>query len=173
MLSINLRDKYYQLSAERYSTREKMRLAIEEAKAPHLLAAREAEAQVSESFKGKLKALDAEVIEAKALWDAQAVAEAVEEAKTKTYGNGLMVGDIVCEWQKPYSWAPYTTTGNRGVVSIWRPDSDHPVNQCSGYPEPGEVYIRLLKKDGTPSKEFRKWINNWYKEGVVPVSKKA
>ena len=43
------------------------------------------------------------------------------------------------------------TNGKLGVVQIRRVDSQFPANATWGRPEIGQAFVRLLKKDGTPS----------------------
>lgn len=46
-----------------------------------------------------------------------------------------------------------------GVVEIRRTDTKFPANQRWGLPDLGDPFVRLLKKDGTPSLKLDRW--NW------------
>ncbi len=66
-------------------------------------------------------------------------------------------------------------TGRRGIFEVCTPETEFARNVCSyRRPKPGEVFIRVLKKDGTPGLAFEtsRWdgkFSNWLPEGKEPT----
>ena len=44
--------------------------------------------------------------------------------------------------------------GQLGVIEVWTKESRYPDNMRWGMPHPGDIVIRFLKKDGSPSLKF-------------------
>ncbi len=110
--------------------------------------------------------------------DRQRELERIAKANTKTM-SGVLVGGKVVEWAPKYRWAgpgDYVKTGVTGIVEICTHDSKFGSN-VSTYSQPtiGRLFVRLLKKDGTPSLKFVGAYTldgnlpyNWHPEGFDP-----
>lgn len=105
----------------------------------------------------------------------QAAHEAAQIELGKAATGGLPTG-ILVEWKPPevrYSsvrWPPQAT-GRRAVVEVWSKTSQG--RGSYGLPSVGDVVLRVLKKDGTPSVDFVKNPQShigrtWFPEGVTP-----
>lgn len=108
--------------------------------------------------------------------DHQEELERIAKASTGTLG-GAPVGGRVVEWKSKYRFSTeYVPSGVTGIVEICTHDSKFGYN-VSSYSQPGigKLFVRLLKKDGTPSLKFVGGYTldgnlpyNWYPEGVDP-----
>lgn len=95
-------------------------------------------------------------LEAKTARDTAAVALAAGAS-----GRAVPVGARVEEWRKKEvgGWRKEWTnqlvaTGRRGIVEVFTPQSEYPDNRGAWRrPRIGDFVIRLLKKDGSPSKD--------------------
>lgn len=132
---------------------------------------RSAEAEVNAiiraEFAERIASAEQAVRAAKELVDAEKIAS----VKPK-YGPDI----VLCEWIGHFCagtvpW--YTSTGKRGRMEVWTKDSKVSSN-LAGYSIPyiGDVVIRLLKADGSPSLKIirGKWDieNSWLPEGQKP-----
>lgn len=109
--------------------------------------------------------------------EAQQLVEAEKEriALSETL-HPYSLGTRMVEWSYPrrlYSQATVQNrvlTGRVGVLEIITNKSEHPANKTYGLAERGELVIRILKKDGTPSKVYerlnRRWNLQWVPEGT-------
>jgi hypothetical protein len=98
------------------------------------------------------------------------IAAGKERLAEMNYGRGTLI-----EWsthkenwynlQQRY-W--YYRTGRKGFLAVWDRDAEYPDNMRHSYtlPQLGDLYIRLLKKDGKPGRQFYKWhgdaVPNWW-----------
>lgn len=118
--------------------------------------------------------------------EAYAAREALDEAKENEAMTGKdlkhPIGTRMLEWRAPkYGYAYDQTkkpTGLVGVIEVWTRDSESPDN-FSNYriPHRGDAAIRILKKDGAPSRKFERASSGgdfygWYPEGVNPNKEK-
>ena len=97
----------------------------------------------------------------------------VEAAKNATYalGNGvtLRAGDRVYMMVKG-SWKhSYKEKAVRGVIEICTHETNFPANISNGLPSVGSLFVRLIKDDGTPGKQFEilRKHTEWKKEPVA------
>lgn len=130
--------------------------------------------QVHEEFGERIDAASRARDEANAALDAARVAHATMDT------GWLPVDTVVEEWkQYRYGWARQDgrrrdKTGRHGIVRVWDAGSRYPGNAGRwSLPSPGEVYVRLLRKDGTESAKFERIVgwnghDDWYAEGVDP-----
>lgn len=103
----------------------------------------------------------------------------VEQAKAKTLG-GVPVGGRVVEWISQYRFSSIRKqSGKIGIVEVCTIESRFSDNVVHGIPTVGKLFVRILKKDGTPSRNFAngRWSLDggddklpwgWYPEGVDP-----
>lgn len=87
--------------------------------------------------------------------------------------GGVPVGGRVVKWDKSYSFTAWRKTGLIGIVELCTPEAKFPDNQRWTLPSVGELFVRVLKKDDTPSLRIGgrssmglPW--GWYPEGVTP-----
>jgi hypothetical protein len=123
--------------------------------------------EATKADRDRIEALRRESYEAKEAWEDAKIEQAAQDEKA------LPVGTVLVEWKRSgyYGGGPSKPTGRKGVVNIWTRQSDHPGNLRWGLPEVGDRYIRVLKKDGTPSRNFEKlsdWKASWLPEGTEP-----
>lgn len=84
------------------------------------------------------------------------------------------VGTRMVEWSTGrgyYSHRSWAKTGRTGKLAIWDEHSDYPTNTRYGHPSVGDYYVRVVKKDGTISRNFETlsdWKSKWLPEGVNP-----
>lgn len=113
--------------------------------------------------------------------DYQRELERIAKASTEMLG-GVPIGGKVVEWKPKYRWASrgdYVPTGVTGVVEICTHDSKFSGSiGLHSQPSIGKLFVRLLKKDGTPSLKFTGAYTlegnlpyNWHPEGVDPNAK--
>ena len=148
--------------------------AVQSAKAPHYAAAEAAEITVHNAYLDRL--IDAR----KAAAEAQAALDAhnIEQATSKTYA-GLVAGTRLVQWQTTSRWGgkvePIEVA--RGTLEVWTRESEYPANIRHGHPKPGDFYIRITNKDGSPSKWFERFgwalsdkesLSDWLPEGTTP-----
>lgn len=105
----------------------------------------------------------------------QAAHDAAQVALGQAATAGLHTG-ILFEWKRKYERfsskeGPPQATGRRGVVEVWAKGSQ--ARGSYGLPAIGEVVLRVLKKDGTPSVDFERHPKDligklWFPEGVKP-----
>lgn len=89
-----------------------------------------------------------------------------EEARIRTEAAKppFPVGTVLDRWDTPGRWArEKKPTGERGVVEIFGPDSQSPANMQHNLARTGDVVIRFVKKDGTPSLRYEVWTD-WRKD---------
>lgn len=112
--------------------------------------------------------------------DHQRELERIAKASTETLG-GVPIGGKVVEWKSKFRYTPggFVPTGVTGVIELCTHDSKFG-NNVSDYSKPdiGKLFIRILKKDGTPSLKFdAKYTLGdelpywWHPEGVDPNNK--
>ena len=82
------------------------------------------------------------------------------------------LGTRMVEWGYPkytYCGTPKDRrlTGRIGVLEVITEKSEHPANKTNGLAERGELVIRILKKDNTPSKSYER-VNGWRSDHWVP-----
>jgi hypothetical protein len=105
------------------------------------------------------------------------LAAEAEYAKARAQDTGWFpVGTVVEEWERVgylYRHADnphHRKTGRRGVVRIWDNDSPRPDRTSYGQPDVGDVYVRLLKKDGSESVKYEQRNHYgrdcWFLEGI-------
>ena len=91
-----------------------------------------------------------------------------------THGRGILV-----EWDiTKNNWHSdrrhwYYRTGRRGILQVWDRESEYPDNIQHGYalPNYGDFYIRLIKKDGAPSRQFYKFSSGMaFSDQIIPNS---
>lgn len=106
--------------------------------------------------------------------DHQRELERIAKASTETLG-GVPIGGKVVEWAPKYRFSTeYIPTGLTGVVEVCTHESKFGSNVGSySQPSIGKLFVRVLKKDGTPSMRFVGGYTldyslpyNWYPEGV-------
>ena len=86
------------------------------------------------------------------------------------------LGTRMVEWDYPRRLYRAPTvqdrilTGRVGVLEVITAKSEHPANKTYNLAARGELVIRILKKDGTPSKTYervsRTWSLQWIPEGA-------
>lgn len=88
-------------------------------------------------------------------------------------GEGLPypIGTKLFEWKhERWSTNSYVKTGRTGVVEVCTRDTVHPDNMRWSRPRLGGWFIRVLKKDGTPSKQYEtRFLDRWQPEGKRPA----
>lgn len=109
--------------------------------------------------------------------DHQRELERIAKASTGTLG-GVPIGGKVVEWKSKFRMCAgdYIPTGVTGVVELCTHDSKFGSNVSSySHPSIGKLFIRILKKDGTPSLKFASGFAldgslpyRWHPEGVDP-----
>jgi hypothetical protein len=101
-----------------------------------------------------------------------AIAEAeIGKADLVNYPSGP-----VFEWRHSYGIGNKRLTGRRGIFEVCTPETEFAGNVGSyRRPKPGDIFIRVLKKDGTPGLAFEtknwngKFSSNWLPEGKEPT----
>lgn len=110
-------------------------------------------------------ARDAEIAAQKAV-----DAEAIEAAKVRT--DGLHpVGTKLYEWnQTRWGGSTWKRTGLVGVVEIYTRECLGKKRRWTAEPEPGDLIIRHLKKNGEPGLKYEGLDRHsgWYPEGQEP-----
>lgn len=133
----------------------------------------EIDRQLNEEYGERLKALSTARRDAKEAWEAERERIALEE------GTGpYPVGTVLCEWDKKGRLGEDKSirvlTGRKGIVEVVTRNFVMPDNLSYGKPDIGQYAIRLLKKDGTPSKQFFTFRGRftpdkmWKPEGTDP-----
>lgn len=133
---------------------------------------------------GVRKALNDEFgAEKKALQDAKWSAEVLcrEEANRVRRAKSMVslpwpVGTKLVEFEPPRGGSldkKMVPTGEKAVLEVYEDGDPVPMNARWHRPSPGQVVLRLLKKDGTPGTKVECWnsyamVNRWYAEGVDP-----
>lgn len=124
-------------------------------------AAKQVARQIAQEFPDWQTVQDTETTARQTLDDAK-IAAGKEKLARMNYGRGTLI-----EWEtKRDQWFGekrywHYRTGRRGVLMVWERGSEYPDNIHHGYalPNYGDLYIRLLKKDGTPGRQFYKFGN--------------
>lgn len=88
-------------------------------------------------------------------------------------GAPYPLGTQLVEWKRPstYGPAPMKLTGRKGVVEAITRESEHPNNRSCSRAEIGDFVIRVLKNDGTRSKQYETFVgyrSQWLPEGKKP-----
>jgi hypothetical protein len=95
---------------------------------------------------------------AKKVWEEARDAAAL--SATLATPREIPLGTRVEEWSAPKGWGysrEKKSTGRRGVLEVITATSEHPDNVPSyRRASVGDVVVRILKKDGTPSKKYVK-----------------
>ena len=129
--------------------------------------------QLAEEFPDWKETQAAETAAKLALEDAR-IAAGKERLERLNYGRGILV-----EWDiKKNNWHSdrrhwYYRTGRRGILQVWDRESEYPDNIQHGYalPNYGDFYIRLIKKDGAPSRQFYKFSSGMaFSDQIIPNS---
>lgn len=78
------------------------------------------------------------------------------------------IGTRLVEWEmKRYPVNGYVKTGRIGMVEVCTRKTEHPDNMRWSRPRLGDWFVRHLKKDGTPGKQYEiRWKENWLPEGM-------
>lgn len=162
---------------------KELKEAVSRAKAAYLKLQNERDAEhrtlmedvhrvLAAKYGARLKELSFAVRAARAAYE-DAVAEAAT-GKLKDYHDGILI-----EWGSPPDWRPYMgaykkqPTGRRGRYELRARETQFAANVGSWRkPVIGEVFIRLIKKDGTPGTGFVKVRegsgSEWLPEGQEP-----
>lgn len=93
--------------------------------------------------------------------------EEAEEREAIAAPRDVPIGAQVEEWKPkrlgPWRTGPKEPTGRKGILEVITADSQHPGNKTNA--RRGDVVVRLLKKDGKPSRNYihNKWSidNEW------------
>jgi hypothetical protein len=145
--------------------------AIEAARADAL---RKLYAEADANFGAAITAADKAKSDARLALDAARVAAAISNA------GWLPAGTVVAEWTRPYKYGmerEARPTGRLGKIEVWSDQSVRPNRlRWQQRPDPGDIIIRLLKKDGTESKVFEagplSWLrDSWRPHGAKPEAK--
>jgi len=153
----------------------------------------EAEQAIMAKHAPLIEAAELEFSAANKAW--REACDAVARAQAEAWP---IVGKIYVEWKSQryrYSREERSKqpTGKRAIVGVWTSGSPSPENVYHGLPSIGDLYLRVLKKDGTPSTRFERLFSywgdepegaeerfarrleraDWYPEGVDPNRPKA
>jgi hypothetical protein len=80
-------------------------------------------------------------------------------------------GTIMIQWTKSYRDTAYILTKEKGKLEIFREGDSFPLNRRWFRPSPGDLIVRLVKKDGTTGIQIDKYHSNvWFPEGIDPNS---
>lgn len=154
-----------------YIARTKVEDESHEWRVPRERAALEAiMAEHNRLFGAKIKAAR------EAEWEANRAHEAAMAKAAAANTGWLPVGTKVFEWVRPGRWAragePMRKSGRVGVVEVCTHESFFAGNARYSRPSVGQVFVRLLKKDGSPSLKvvegWRLCREDWLPEGVSP-----
>jgi hypothetical protein len=110
---------------------------------------------------------------AQSTWHEEKVADA---RRTAGKDGNLALGTRMFEWENGRSYFgsrdfQWSKTGRTGIIQVWTPETKHPENLRWGLPNVGDLYIRVLKVDGTESLKFESLRGN-YKSTWMPEGKK-
>lgn len=148
-----------------YRTRRAERLRVLE---------RQLDVELDVEFKEPLAHALAEKLTAKKAWDE--IMDAVALATALATSREIPLGTLVEEWASPNKYnfrGEKRATGRQGILEVIIPTSEHPDNTSYRAPV-GAVVVRILKKDGTPSKKYasRQWSieNEWRPCVTQPVA---
>jgi hypothetical protein len=158
-----MRSRIAELSSLRYSlTSEKHKREWE--------LEREAKLKCFEEFKDRFAVIDNELTPLENAYREIMEKRAIEE-KVLPYPEGT----IMVHWERPCYFSNahgnYRTTGDRGILQIFRKGDSFPSNQHWGCPRVGDVVIRRLKKDGSPgiqAEQYGYGRGIWVAEGEDP-----
>jgi len=102
----------------------------------------------------------------------------IEDTRQRAGKGGMFaIGTSMAEWKngRSYFGSPrydWSKTGRVGTIQIWTPETSYPENQRWGLPSPGDLFIRILKKDGKESLNYETLRGNfkgtWMPEGQKP-----
>lgn len=154
-------------AAARMATRERMAAQNErdEFKNAHL---REIEVKANEIYQARI----AEAVKRET--DARATLREAE-ARKGLDDNADMYKGLLFEWGHErhgfgFASSPKKKTGRVGKYEVCTPQSTFSANKIYCRPSSGERFIRILKKDGSPSLDFvREYRSNgWLPEGKTP-----
>lgn len=133
---------------------------------------RERIAELEQSIKAEFRPKFKEAVALRNAAQAEVDRFKVEIATAERSGG---VGKRYVQWKHAkhdrYGRGPMKP-GRIGVVQVWTSESEYPDNTLRlQRPNHGDLYLRLLNKDGSESKRFEKswqrW-SDWYPEGVDP-----
>jgi hypothetical protein len=134
---------------------------------------RQLDAELDVEFKEPLAQALAEKLATKKAWEEVRNAALLSAALATP--REILLGTRVEEWLSPKYCPrdPKKPTGRQGVLEVVISTSEHPDN--SSYRAPvGTVVVRILKKDGTPSKKYvyRQWSieNEWRPCATQPAA---
>lgn len=98
-----------------------------------------------------------------------------QEEQAREAKHPYPLGTVLAEWEYPATLYRAATpqdrrwTKRRGVLEIITADSEHPTNwgrwKCA---DRGALVIRILKKDGKPSRTYIKTSDPWVRNRWVP-----
>lgn len=156
-----------------WSIKRELDEAVADARRPHIQAAGEAETAVRLSYAERVAAAN----------DAhRAATEAHDAAKIEAAesGEGLPypLGTVVVKWENPSCYGntfPHRATDERARLEVFKTGDEYPLNRGSySRPDPGQLVLRLLKKNGTPGINVLRFGNDmatyWLPEGVAHAS---
>lgn len=152
---------------------ERLRVAeLRDARKRELLteARKKVEEQIELEFPNLITLQNAETA-AKREWNEAKIVAGKERLANLNYGRGTLVEwDIHHnDWYVPERKNQHYKTGRRGILQVWEFDSDYPDNTVNGLPDYGDIFIRFLNKNGTPSKKLKRIFHgipsHWLPEG--------
>ena len=130
----------WEIQRQKRAREAELRQAVDELKRQHA-------EQVHGEFITRLTEAASAAHEARVVVDAERVASAPSRSP---YPIGTILHrweDGAASWARNHSWQRTNTTGR---VEVFTAKSAWPANQTSGKPEPGDVVIRPLNKQGKP-----------------------
>jgi hypothetical protein len=127
----------------------------------------------SEAWDKKISDSSSAYYAARDAYEAALIAERTENT------GWLPVGTEVWNWAAARGLYRYSRTeshyvpGRKAVVSVWTRKSESRENHRHAHlPQPGDVYLRILKKDGTASKDWER-TQSWGTAGVADSVKEC
>lgn len=129
--------------------------------------------EINEKYRDAIARLRSEAVRAERAYQ-DAIVEAAKD-KLKDYPAGIVVEWT--QWRDNWQRRPdlYKPTGRRGKYEIRTRETLFAANRNHGRPSIGEVFIRLIKKDGTPGTGFveSRKSGDWLPEGETPKDAEA
>lgn len=97
--------------------------------------------------------------------------QAVEQEAMSGEGAPYPLGTKLYQWHRPgrgWDRRSLVRSGLVGIMSVWTRMSEYPSNVKYRIPSSGNFYVRILKADGTESKQFSGSVEGWHTEDWKP-----
>ena len=105
---------------------------------------------------------------------ARAVKEEMDRRRVLAGEAGVPhpVGTRMAQWKRVLFGDGWRTSGVYGVLEVFKKGDDYPLNMRYSAPNPGDIIVRILTKDGKPGRKFERMgvfrDSAWMPEGQEP-----